>query len=74
MNLVEISDKHGVRKECAQTFYDRFEQGFLLQTQDFIQCILENRPPELTLRDATEATRGAIALTRSFKEKRLCEA
>ncbi len=73
MNLVEISDKHGVRKECAQTFYDRFKDGFLLQTQDFIECIVEGRTPELTLRDATEATRGAAAMTTSFRENRLCK-
>lgn len=73
MTLVEISDQHGVRKECAQTFYDRFKDGFLLQTQDFINCIVEGRQPELTLRDATEATRAATAMTRSFKENRLCE-
>ena len=74
MNLVEISDKHGVRRECAQTFYDRFEEGFLLQTKDFIDCIVEGRRPALTLRDATEATRGAVAMTTSFRENRLCEA
>ena len=74
MNLVEISDKHGVRKECAQTFYERFQEGFLLQTQDFINCIVEGRRPEITLRDATEATRGAAALTKSFREGTLCEA
>ena len=74
MNLVEISDKHGVRKECAQTFYDRFKEGFLLQTKDFIDCIVEGRRPELTIQDATEATKGAIAMTRSFKEQVLCEA
>ena len=73
MNLVEISDKHGVRRECAQTFYERFEAGFLLQTQDFIDCIIEGRRPELTLQDATEATRGAVALTQSFREGTLCE-
>lgn len=73
LNLVEISDKHGVRRECVQTFYDRFEAGFLLQTQDFIDCIVEGRRPELTLQDATEATRTAVALTRSFKEGKLCE-
>ncbi len=73
MHLVEISDKHGVRKECAQTFYDRFKEGFLLQTQDFIDCIIEERTPELQLEDAIEATKAAIALTRSFREKQLCE-
>ena len=71
LNRVEISDRHGVRRECVQTFYDRFEEAFLLQAQDFIDCIVENRKPELTLQDATEATRGAEALTRSFREKKL---
>lgn len=69
LNRVEISDEHGVRHECVRTFYERFEEAFLLQTQDFIDCILEGRKPELTLRDATEATRVATALTRSFREK-----
>lgn len=69
LNRVEISDRHGVRLECVQTFYDRFEEAFLLQAKDFIDCIVERRKPELTLEDATEATRGAEALTRSFREK-----
>ena len=71
LNRVEISDRHGVRHECVQTFYDRFEEAFLLQAQDFIDCIVDGRKPELTLRDAMEATRGAEALTRSFRERGL---
>lgn len=76
LNRVEISDQHGVRQECVRTFYERFEEAFLLQTQDFIDCIIEGRKPELSLRDATEATRAATALTRSFREKKSvqCEA
>lgn len=69
LNRVEISDQYGVRQECVRTFYERFEEGFLLQTQDFVDCIVEGRKPELTLRDATEATRTATAMTRSFREK-----
>ena len=69
LNRVEISDQHGVRHECVRTFYERFEDAFLLQTQDFIDCIIEGRKPELTIGDATEATRTAAALTRSFREK-----
>ena len=69
-NRVEISDRYGVRTECVQTFYERFEEGFLLQAQDFVDCLSSGRIPELTLRDATEATRAAVALTKSFKEKR----
>ncbi len=71
INRVEISDRYGVRRECVQTFYERFQDAFLLQIQDFIDCLMEGRKPALTLRDATEATRSAMALTESFREKKL---
>ena len=63
-------------KNVSEPFTKRFEEAFLLQIQDFIDCIIEGRKPELTLRDATEATRAATALTRSFREKKSmqCEA
>lgn len=56
INRVEIYDKHGARKECVETFWDRFEEAFLLMAKDFIDCLLENRKPELKISDATEAT------------------
>ncbi|RMG20322.1 MAG: oxidoreductase [Bacteroidetes bacterium] len=65
---VEILDRYGVRQECVQTFYERFEQAFLLQTQDFIDCLLQGRRPALQLRDATRATQAAIALSASLFE------
>lgn len=72
-NRVEIYDRHGVRQECVETFYERFEAAFFLQAQDFFDCILQDRAPMLRLRDATEATRAAEAFTLSFAEKRLVE-
>lgn len=67
LNRVEIYDQYGVRQECVETFWDRFEAAFLLMTEDFIDCILTGRKPELVLADATQATRGASAFTDSFK-------
>ena len=72
-NRVEIYDRHGVRQECVETFYERFEAAFFLQAQDFFDCIMQGREPLLRLRDATEATRAAEAFTVSFVEKRLVE-
>lgn len=66
-NRVEIYDKHGVRKECVETFWDRFEEAFLIMTKDFVDCLVEGRKPELVLQDATEATRATEAFTTSFK-------
>lgn len=67
LNRVEIYDQHGVRQECVETFWDRFEEAFLLMTQDFVNCILEGRKPDLQLSDATAATKAATAFTHSFK-------
>ncbi|GAA3635902.1 Gfo/Idh/MocA family oxidoreductase [Flavivirga aquimarina] len=70
-NMLEIADVHGVRYECLETFFERFKGAFLVQIQDFVDCVLEGKQPALTMQNATKATLVANALTLSFKEKRL---
>lgn len=72
-NRVEISDAQGVRNECTPSFYERFEDAFLHEAQEFVQAVREDRPPALTLRDATEATRIGIALRESLQGKRIVD-
>ena len=69
LNRVEISDAHGVRNECTPTFYERFEDAFLRELTEFVDIVREDRPPPLTLGDATEATRIGIALTQSLRSR-----
>jgi myo-inositol 2-dehydrogenase/D-chiro-inositol 1-dehydrogenase len=66
-----IADAHGVRHECTPTFYERFEDAFLREDAEFVQTVLDDRDPPLTLRDATEATRIALAMQQSLREKRV---
>ena len=73
LNRVEISDAHGVRNECTPTFYERFEEAFLRETMEFVQAVQDDRPPALTLRDATEATRIGLALRESLQTRRAVE-
>jgi len=73
LNRVEISDVHGVRNECTPTFYERFEEAFLRETMHFVDSVLEDRAPELTLHDASEATRIGIALRESLATRRAVE-
>jgi myo-inositol 2-dehydrogenase/D-chiro-inositol 1-dehydrogenase len=68
---VTIADTHGVRHECTPTFYERFEDAFLREDAEFVQAVLEDRAAPLTLRDATEATRIAIAMQQSLRERRV---
>ncbi len=64
---VDICDEHGVRSECVPSFYERFEQAFLLEAQDFVRCVAEGCQPRCSLADAAEATRIAIATTTSYR-------
>jgi myo-inositol 2-dehydrogenase/D-chiro-inositol 1-dehydrogenase len=66
-NHVEIYDAGGVRTECVRTFYERFEEAFQLEAEEFVNCILAGRPPRVSLRDAAEATRVALAATQSYR-------
>jgi myo-inositol 2-dehydrogenase/D-chiro-inositol 1-dehydrogenase len=70
---VTIADAHGVRVDCTPTFYDRFAEAFLREAQAFVDCVRANRPPPLTLHDATEATRIGIALRDSLLGGRAVE-
>jgi len=70
LNHVEIADTHGIRTETTPTFWERFEDAFLRETIHFIDCVRHDKPPALTLHDATEATRIAIALRTSLVERR----
>lgn len=65
-NRVEIFDKHGVRFECVQTFFDRFRESFLNELVDFIECILKNKPLRINLRDAIDATQVAFACREAY--------
>jgi myo-inositol 2-dehydrogenase/D-chiro-inositol 1-dehydrogenase len=60
-----------VRHECTPTYYERFEDAFLREDVEFVQAVIEDRPPPLTLRDATEATRISLALRQSLLERRV---
>jgi len=71
LDHVMISDAQGVRHECTPTYYERFEDAFLREDIEFVQAVIEDRPPPLTLRDATEATRISLALRQSLLERRV---
>ena len=73
LNRVDIADAHGVRNECTPTFYERFEEAFLRETEHFVACVLDDAAPALTLHDATEATRIALALRESLQSRRVVE-
>jgi len=70
-NNVEILDEYGVRKECSQNFLERFEQAYIDELQEFVDCIIYDRKPEVTVYDGTKSTIIAYAATESFRENKL---
>ncbi|BBM89726.1 scyllo-inositol 2-dehydrogenase (NAD(+)) [Spirochaetota bacterium] len=73
LNKVQVADEHGARYECVEDFYGRFEEAFLLQTQDVINCIREGRKPRASILDGLYASQVAIALKESFDDKKLVQ-
>lgn len=68
---VEWANKNGATREYVKTFFDRFEKAFQKQIQYFVDCILNDKKPELQLRDATQATKVALSMQQSFEEQQL---
>jgi myo-inositol 2-dehydrogenase / D-chiro-inositol 1-dehydrogenase len=80
VNRVEIYDAGGVRSECTPTFFDRFEEAFLIEAQAFVASVRARMGARsganaandaaaqgATLEDALEATRIGQALRQSLQ-------
>jgi myo-inositol 2-dehydrogenase/D-chiro-inositol 1-dehydrogenase len=70
-NMVEILDNHGVRQECSQDFLERFEQAYVDEIMEFVDCIVTGRKPEVTVYDGTKCTEIAYQCKASFETDEL---
>ena len=69
-SLVQILDNKEIAKECFQSFKERFKQAFINEIQEFINCIVQSRKPEITIEDGIQATLIAEKATESFRENK----
>ena len=63
---VVLSDQHGVRHAVLKDFYERFQGAFAAEMAAFVNACRGVSPLSLTLSDALEATRIALAISRSL--------
>jgi myo-inositol 2-dehydrogenase/D-chiro-inositol 1-dehydrogenase len=70
-NLVEILDSHGVRKECSENFLERFDAAYVNEVQEFVNCIVEERKPTVTVYDGTKVSEIAYACKAAFESGKL---
>lgn len=66
-NLAILYNQHGVVQECVESFPVRFAEAYLLEMQEFIDCIEENRKPGVTVYDGTKSTDIAFKTTEAWK-------
>lgn len=70
-NLVTVFDHTGAIRECSEGFLERFEQAYLSEVEEFINCIIEKSQPKVTVEDGVNSTALAYACKESFETGKL---
>jgi scyllo-inositol 2-dehydrogenase (NAD+) len=68
---VLLLTKDTIAHDTIPGFYERFENAYIAQLQDFVQNLRERRPPTITIEDGIAAQRVALAATLSAQENRV---
>lgn len=68
---VLLMKKDVISHDTIPGFYERFENAYIVQLQDFVQNLLQNRPPPITCDDGIAAQKIALAATKSAREDKV---
>lgn len=68
---VEYLDANGASRKCVEWFFEYWEPTFLAEIKDFVDCIIEDRPPLVSLDDGYKAVRWAYAATEAVRDKKV---
>ena len=66
-NAVRLMTKDVISHDAVPGFYERFEQAYVSQLQNFVDNVLHDRPAPIVCKDGNNALRIAIAATRSWQ-------
>ncbi|WRU97102.1 Gfo/Idh/MocA family oxidoreductase [Priestia filamentosa] len=66
-NMVTVFNETGAVKECSEGFLERFEQAYLSEVEEFINCIREERKLDVTVEDGVLSTALGYACKESFE-------
>jgi inositol 2-dehydrogenase len=70
---VLLMTKDTISHDTVPGFYERFENAYIVQLQDFVRNLTERRAPAITIDDGIAAQRIAIAATQSAQENRVVD-
>jgi scyllo-inositol 2-dehydrogenase (NAD+) len=65
-----VMTKNGITHDTVPYFTERFEQAYITQLQDFVDNVLQGKPPSVTCADGVAALQASAAASLSFKENR----
>jgi myo-inositol 2-dehydrogenase/D-chiro-inositol 1-dehydrogenase len=68
---VTYMNANGVTVKCAEWFFEYWEPTFLDEMQDFVDCIIEDRQPLVSLDDGYKAVEWAYAATDAVKNHKI---
>ena len=68
---VTYMNADGVTVKCAEWFFEYWEPTFLAEMQDFVDCIIEDRQPLVSLDDGYKAVEWAYAATEAVKNQKI---
>lgn len=66
-NQARLYNGNGVCAECVGSFPERFEESYLLEMGEFVDCVLTGRKPGVSVYDGTKSTRIGYATTEAWK-------
>lgn len=66
---IRIFDTNGMKVKIPQNYFERYEIALLAQANDFVSCIQKSNKSIVSLEDGLEATRIAVAMTKSYLMK-----
>ena len=65
-----VMTKDGITHDTVPYFTERFEQAYISQLQNFVDNVLQHKPPSITCADGVAALQASAAATLSYKENR----
>jgi inositol 2-dehydrogenase len=70
---VLVMKKDSIAHDTVPGFYERFENAYIVQLQNFVENLRANRAPPITVDDGIAAQKIALAATKSCQENRVVE-
>lgn len=56
-NLAMVFDKTGAVQECVRNFQERFQQAYVEELKEFVDCVVNGKKPGVNVHDGTAATK-----------------